>query len=165
MSSEIAESPVCLEVLSNIFIYAHVHTTASQALQHANSIHAAVGLHHLDDTSPLRATHTVSEQLQVQASFTHNAENFEAKNPTASSMLALLLLPLHRSPKKLIPCSPLLYRRYPDALYNTILSQLPPFQLYYYSKKKFRDAQVHFSHCKSTYYLQHKQKKHQTCSP
>jgi len=61
-----------LEVVSNIFIYAHVHTQDFWAMQYSNSIHAPANFHHQKATAPLPTTHPytsqASEQLQVQTS-------------------------------------------------------------------------------------------------
>lgn len=70
-----------LDVVSNIFIYAHVHSSAFWAMQYINS---TLPSQKATALLPTAHTHTpqTSEKLQVRASNQNNAWNTQAKNPT-----------------------------------------------------------------------------------
>lgn len=70
-----------LEVVPNIFIYAHVHSSAFWAMQ---NIKGTFPSQRATALLPTAHTHTsqASEKLHVQTSYLNNARNTQAKNPT-----------------------------------------------------------------------------------
>lgn len=70
-----------LEVVSSIFIYAHVHSSAFWAMQYINSTFLSQKATALLPTAHTHTSQT-SEKLRVQTSYLNNARNTQAKNPS-----------------------------------------------------------------------------------